>query len=493
VKTLIGLALAALSLALFAAVEQRSAGTELSVELTGARTGDVPAAIADRVERDAEPDAPGLRRTRWRVAYRGDHVREVGATELVGPFQAPGACGGRVVVGQTLLDELAPITAELVARQLAGTSIVGLGAFVRVDGVSLRWARLETHLADAALVAGARAYVRAAATVHFEHATAPVTLVLVPLREGEKLRFRVAVHAELHFANRVLEWLSRKLPTDELATEVAGDELDAALVTTLAPPPPIVLGDGQTLAFTYCDGPFEVEDGAWGALPFAVVFDGAPVHFAAGPRTPPRADTKLALDLDVDALNAMLFELWRTKWLDRRLADAGLDRKFAEDATVARYLSVRVGSPTLALPPVLEPAGDHLRLAADARIAIVDGAVPTITSGPASLATIGRLFGTAELRFPAAVKLAPLELACERGARTLVPCYADLITGLAARSPDFDGALAERLDALVRSIFTGRRLPLGDVPVTLGVRGASVELAPGARGVHVELDAELLK
>jgi hypothetical protein len=487
VKTFIGLALAALSLALFAAVEQRSAGTELAVELTGARTGDVPAAIADRVERDAEPDAPGLRRTRWRVAYRGGHVREVGATELVGPFQAPGACGGRVVVGQKLLDALAPITAELVARQLAGTSILGLGAFVRVDGVSLRWARLETHLADAALVAGARAYVRAAATVHFEHASAPVTIALVPLREGEKLRFRVAVHAELHFANRVLEWLSRKLPTDELATEVAGDELDAALVTTLAPPPPVVLGDGQTLAFAYCDGPFEVEDGAWGALPFAVVFDGAPVHFAAGPRTPPRKDTTLALDLDVDALNAMLFELWRTKWLDRRLADAGLDRKFAEDATVARYLSVRVGSPTLALPPVLEPAGDHLRLAADARIAIVDG------SGPASLATTGRLFGAAELRFPAAVKLSPLELACERGAKTLVPCYADLVAGLAARSPDFDGALAERLDTLVRSIFAGRRLPLGDVPVTLGVRGATVELAPGARGVHVELDAELLK
>jgi hypothetical protein len=483
VRVVVGLLLAIANLALFAALEQRSAGTELAVELHGARTGDVPAAIADRVTVDAEPEAPGLRRTRWRVAYRGDHVREVGATELVGPFQSTGACSGRVVVGQALLDALAPITATLVARQLAGTSIVGLGAFQRVDDVSLRWTRLETHLADASLVAGARAYVRAAATVHFEHAAAPVVIALVPARDGNKLRFRVAVHAELHFANRVLEWLSRKLPTDELATEVAGDELDAALVTTLAPPPPLELGDGQTLAFTYCDGALEVEDGAWGALPFAVVFDGAPVHFAAGPPTTPRAGTTLALDLDVDALNAILFELWRTKWLDRRLADAGLDRRFAEDATVARYLSVRVGSPVLALPPVLEPAGDHLRLTADARIAISDGATRTI----------GRLFGTAELRFPARVTLAPLELACERRASTLVPCYADLVAGLAARSADFDGALADRLDALVRAIFAGRRLALGDVPVALGVRGASVALAAGARGIHVDLDAELVK
>ena len=480
-KAALGIAIVVANLAAFAAIEQHDGeGTELVVDL---RDGSVPAAIAHRVQHDVEPDAPGLRRTRWRVEYRGGHVRAVGATALVGPFQEPGACTGRVVVGQKLLDTLAPITAKLVERELAGTHILGLGSFVRVEGATLRWARLEAHPYDAALVAGARGYVRATATVRFERVAVPITIVLAPIRDGAKLRFRVGVHAELRFANRVIEWLNEKLPTDELASKLAGEELDAMLVTTLAPPPPVELGDGQALRFTYCDGPIEVQDGAWGALPFAVAFDGSPVHFAPGTRVAPRADTTLALDLDVDALDAMLLELWRTRWLDRRLAEAGLDRAFAEDATVAQYLSVRVGSPTLALPPVLEPAGDHLRLAADARIAIRDGDV----------ATTARLFGALELRFPARVQLAPLELACERTPTTLVPCYADLVAGLAARSDELDGVLATRFAELVRQIFAGRRLAVGDVPVALGVRGATLELAPGARGVHVELDAELLQ
>ena len=487
-KAAFGLAIVVANLVAFAAIEQRSQGTELAVELHGARDGTVPAAIADRVHVEAEPDSAGLRRSRWHIEYRGGHAREVGATALVGPFQQAGACSGRVIVGQKLLDALAPIIATLVKRQLAHTEVFGLGAFEGVDGTALRWARVETHAYDAALLGPGRApdgYVRATATVRFERAAVPLTIALVPVGDAAKLRFRVAIHGELRFGNRVLEWLSQKLPVDQLVSEVASDELGSAIVTTLAPPPPLELGDGQALRFTYCDAPIEIHDGAWGALPFAVVFEGgAPVHFAAGPRIAPRADTTLALDLDVDALNAMLFELWRTTWLDRRLADAGLERRFAEDATVAQYLSVRVGAPTLALPPVVEPAGDHLRLAADARIAIRDGD---------AAATIGRVFGALELRFPADVKTSPLELACERTSATLVPCYADLVAGLAARSGDFDGALARQLAGLVRRIFVGQRLAVDDVPVAIAVRGATLALAPGARGVHVELDAELVQ
>jgi hypothetical protein len=465
VKALLGIAIVVANLAAFAAVEQHSEGTELAVDL---RAGTVPAAIANRVHVAKESAGPGLRRTRWSIEYRGGHARQVGATTLVGPVQQAGACSGRVVVGQKLLDALAPITATLVKRELAHTEVFGLGDFQGVDDTTLRWAS---------------GGVRATATVRFERASVPLTIVLVPVRDGATLRFRVSVHGELRFANRVIEWLSEKLPTDELVSQLASQELDAALVTTFAPPPPVELGDGQELRFTYCDGPIEIADGAFGALPFAVAFDGTPVHFDAGPRVPPRADTTLALDLDVDALNAMLAELWRTRWLDRRLAEAGLDKRFAEDATVAQYLSVRVGAPTLALPPVLEPAGDHLRLAADARIAIRDG----------DATTTGRVFGALELRFPASIKTAPLELACERTPTMLVPCYADLVAGLAARSGDFDGALARQFAELVRRIFAGQKLAVGDVPIAIGVRGADLALAPGARGVHVELDAELLQ
>jgi hypothetical protein len=508
----LGIAIVAGNLAAFAVVEGHSAGTELAVELHGARSGTVPAAISSRVAVDAEPSTPGLRRTRWRIDYRGGHVREVGATELVGPVQTPGACTARVVVGQELLDQLAPMVGALVADQLADADVIGLGRFVGVDHPTLRWAQFETHLYDARLLGpeGARdGYVRATATVRFEHAASPITIALIPERSkaGEPLHVRVGVHAELVLENRVLEWLSEKLPVGDIASKLAARELDGAIVTTLVPPPPVELGDGQTLRFVYCDAPIEVRDGRWAALPFGVAFDVhavnivpgvnavnidagantvniAPPHFAAGPRVEPSPDTTVALDLDVDALNAMLFELWRAGWLDRRIAAAGLDRAFARDATVAQYLSVRVGSPALALPPVLEPAGDHLRLSADARVPIRDGDV----------ATPGRVFGSLDLAFArTSVKLAPLELACERTPTTLVPCYADLVTGLAARSADFDGVLAEQFDRLVRQIFADRSLAAGNVPVSLHVRGATSVLEPGARGVHVELDAELLK
>jgi hypothetical protein len=483
-RVAIGLAIVVANVVAFAAIERRSGGTELAVELHGGRNGS--ANIADRVVVAAEPDAPGLRRTRWRVTYRGDHVREVGATALDGPAQTSGDCSARLVVGQALLDRLAPMVGELVTEQLADASIIGIGHFVRVEHPTLRWARFETHLYDAQLLGaeGARdGYVRATATVRFEHAASSIVIALIPDRAEH---FRIAVRADLELQNRVLEWLSEKLPTAEVASKLAARELDGAIATTLEPPPPVDLGDGQTLRFVYCDAPIEVHDGEWAALPFGVAFEAtsiAPPHFAAGPRAAPRAGTMIALDLDVDALDAMLFELWRSGWLDRRIAEAGLDRTFARDATVAQYLSVRVGSPTLALPPVLEPAGDHLRLAADARIAIRDG----------STTTVGRLFGTLALVLPSAVTLAPLELACERTPTTLVPCYADLVAGLAARSGDFDGVLAERFTELVRQIFGDRRLGVGDVPVALHVRGATLALAPDGRGVHVELDADLLK
>jgi hypothetical protein len=132
---------------------------------------------------------------------------------------------------------------------------------------------------------------------------------------------------------------------------------------------------------------------------------------------------------------------------------------------------------------VIEPAGDHLRLAADARLQIRDGA----------LETTGRVFGAVDLRFPATLQLHPLELACEHDSRTLVPCYADLVSGIAGRADELDGALERAFEQLVREIFVGRRLAAGDLPVTIGVNSATLELEPGARGVHVELDAELLK
>ncbi len=96
----IGVAIVAAHALAFVALAGRSAGHELSVVVTAplasprlALAGTVPAALAGRVTETVDDDRPGLRRARWRVAYRGGYVREVGATQLVGPFQEPGGAG----------------------------------------------------------------------------------------------------------------------------------------------------------------------------------------------------------------------------------------------------------------------------------------------------------------------------------------------------------------------------------------------------------------
>ena len=488
-KALIGLAIVAAHAVGFVALAARSGGTELVV--------DAPPLVA----RDGGP--PGLRRVRHSVTYRGGYTREVGATQLVGPFQDPAApaCSGRVVVGQHLLDELAPTMTRTIDRELHGEDIFPVGKYQRVENLSLRWARLEAHFASDLFVGFApNGYVRVSATIVFDRVSVPLVVALVPERAGH---FRIAARAELAFDNAFLQWVSDKLDVDKLATRLARRQIDDVLATTLAPPPPFELPDGQTLRFTYCDAPVEISDGVYGALPFAVAIgrlgNVLPPHLATA-HAPPSATT-LAIDLDVDALDAMLFELWRTGWLDRRLADVGLDRRFNTDPTVEEFLSLRLSPIRLALPPVIE-AGPHdsLRLAADARVAIADG--DTVTTGRVDGALDFRFGGTsvdpagqarpAPLQIgPVGVELGALELSCERPPTSLVPCYGDLVAALRDRGAEFQGALTDALGKLLANVFVDRHLGAPGVPAELVIRGVVPRLVGGA--VHLELDAGLLQ
>ncbi|MEO8550197.1 MAG: hypothetical protein ABI678_09485, partial [Kofleriaceae bacterium] len=482
----------------FVALAGRSAGQDLVVELAAPLSldGKVPVALASRVVETTDGEGAGLRRKRWRVSYRGGFAREVGATQLVGPFQDPDApaCSGRVIVGQQLLDDgIAPAMQKLLDAQLRGEEIFPVGKYRRIDKLTLEWARFETHVYDAALLGAAGAphgYLRASARIVFDRVTVPLVLAAIPEQADTELHFRVHAFAQVEVANGILQWLNSKVDlTSKLATRLANHELDAMLVTALAPPPPFDLDKAQQLAFTFCNEPVEIRDRASGTLPFAVRIGRAPAKIL-----PPRIDKPataaitgpLAIELDVDALNAILYELWRTGWLDRRLAAVGLDRRFNADATVQEYLTVRLSPLRLALPPVISPAGDHLRLAADARVNLDDHGL-----------TVGRVYGALDFRFAhdltSTVKLGALELACERSPTTLVPCYADLVDALATRSADFDGALTTAFVDLLRDIFVDRELATGDLPGVLRIRGVVPTLLPGASGVHLELDAKLIE
>jgi hypothetical protein len=239
-------------------------------------------------------------------------------------------------------------------------------------------------------------------------------------------------------------------------------------------------------------------EGAWAALPFAVEIGRVPADptvlppkHGTGPRAAPSASTSVALDLDLDALNALLFELWRSGFLDRRLAEVGLDRKFNADPTVTEYLTIRISPVRLALPPVVSAGPRGLHLAADARLAIADG----------EARTIGRVWGGLDFTFaphggknlPVSVDLGALELSCERTATTLVPCYADLVGAMRGRGDEFHGALTDAFAKLLADIFVDRRLGATGLPSELVIRSATPSIAKTATNatVHLELDASL--
>ncbi|HEY0254885.1 MAG TPA: hypothetical protein VGC41_25340, partial [Kofleriaceae bacterium] len=227
----------------------------------------------------------------------------------------------------------------------------------------------------------------------------------------------------------------------------------------------------------------------YGALPFAIVLGKAPVPLPELPvsyRGPVALASDVAIDLDLNALNGLLYELWRTGWLDKRIAEVGLDRRFNSDPTVAEFLTVRLSPLVLALPPIIEPGptGDHLRLAADARVTLADGANVT-----------GRVYGAVDFRFAPTLQLnvQPLELACEKTPTTLVPCYADLVGALATRGADFDGALTTAFGELLTNIFVNRDLSTGELPATLRLTSVTPSLLSGARGIHLDLGAKLIE
>ena len=433
-------------------------------------TNGVPSRSA-HVSHDGAP----LVRTRWTVRYRGDFVREVGETELTGPYQRPGACVGRVVLGEQLLDHgIAQALGKQIDAELRGESVFPAGDYERLQGLAVRWAELARHPDDKAMVGDApHGYVRVGATVVFDRVEVPIVVALVP--EGSGAHFRIAARAELSFDNRALQWLSDKIGGDKLASRLARRQIDDVLMTTLAPPPPFELDDHQLLQFTYCDGPIEIADGAYGALPFAVAFQGNVAHVPLALPAPAR--DALSIDLAPDALNALLHELWRTGWLDRRLAEAGLDRLFNSEPTVTQFLSVRIGAPKLALAPVVAPHEDRLRVAADARVAITDE----------GHTTTGRVYGALDAAFPSGVDLGALELTCEQPPATLVPCYGDLVAAMRDRGAAFHGALTEQLRRLVTAIFAERQL--AGLPADVTIHAATPSLVAGA--LHLKLDVSV--
>jgi hypothetical protein len=261
----------------------------------------------------------------------------------------------------------------------------------------------------------------------------------------------------------------------------------------LEPPPPVELPGGRRLVFTYCGAPPTIAHHAYAELPVAVEITGVPGAPLVLPPAlgsvsapPPPADLTLALDLELDGLNALLYELWRTGYLDEQLATAALDQKFNTDPTVAGLLTLRISPLRLALPPVLTAVGDHLHMAGDLAVTIADGG--TLTKG--------RIWSALDFRFSsgakgapkaAAVDLGELELSCEPAPGVLKPCYSDLVDALRARAPDVHDALTGAFTTILSSIFVGQRLSDATLPAELAVTGVTAEAFPTGSNARLRL------
>ena len=490
-STGVGFAVVLAHAAGFVALAARCHGTELAIDTSAADP--VPAGLADRVMlTDDAPPGPGLHRKRWSVMYRGGFERAVGAAEMMGPFQDPAVttCTGRIVVAQKLLDQIAVEMKKQIEAEMAGEGIIGIGDFERVRDISLRWAKLEAHYEDIRAVGEAPdGYVRAVVRLGFSRVDVPVVIALVPNRATTELTFRMVTYAQLDFDNRALQWVSDKLGGDKLATRFARREVDGLLVTALAPPPPFELPGGQTLRFVYCGEPAQIFENVSGALPFAVE-----IHRSGKNILPPKrgkakraiiaSDATLALDLDLDALNAIMYELWRTGFLDQQLAQAGLDRAFNTHPIVQELLTIRMSPVTLAQPPTLAPSSGKLRMSADARVTITD----------ATAKTVGRIWGGLDFTFaasgvaPTAVDLGALELSCERTATILVPCYAELVDTIRGNGAEFHGALTQAFTAILDDLFVERRLGASGLPADLVIQRAVPQVTQSGQNASLHLD-----
>jgi hypothetical protein len=415
------------------------------------------------------------------------------------------------VVGQRLLDDgragpgtLAGAIAAMLEAELRGEGFVGIGDFRRVEGLSLRWAQLASHLEDAFLVgAQVDGYMRITARIVFDRLEVPLVVAAVPEASAAELRFRIAVRADLELGNRVFDWIGRKLGGDTFAARLAKRRIEDALLLAFAPPPPFELPGGPTISFGYCREPLQITEGESGALPFTVVIgkvaaapEVLPPRRGPARRAPLGPTAALAIDLDLDALNALLFELWRSRFLDGQLARAGLDRRFNEDPLVTEFLSIRISPPRLALPPVIAPGPRGLRLSADARVSITDG----------TATTIGHVWGGLDFAFgrqvdePVSVDLGALELSCERAPAALVPCYADLVGAMRDRGADFHGELTKVFAGLISDIFVDRRLGASGIPLAIVIRAATPGMiftppagqGPANASLHLDLDATLV-
>jgi hypothetical protein len=447
------------------------------------------------------PVAPGLHRIEWRAGYRGGVERRVGWSQLTGPYQDPAhpPCGARILFGQRLLDDgaagpgtLAHLVAGLIDRELDGFDRWPVGSYQRVKSLALAWVGPQ---------GGARGHLRVAVDLALSAATIGLTVELAPRIERGELVLEPHTEARVDLDNPVYQWAVDLVHGDQILSRLARRQIAGALDDLLTVPPPLDLGGGRRLELAFCEGrDVEIASGQYAAVWLAARLDqaalaGAARGRAAGPvllpAEPPLATRPLAapiaIELDGNGLNGLLYVLWATGYFEDALAEAGVVDRFHRDPVVADLLSVRVRGPILPLPPTVSAArrpGASYELAIASSFWLADG----------DLLTPAHLFGRAgfELRpriADLALTLGELGLTCEPEPGRLAPCYPELAAALIARAPELHGDLSAWFARVMTELLVGRDLTPPDAPARYRIE--RTDLVPPPAGRHGPLRLEL--
>jgi hypothetical protein len=481
----------------------RSGRSDLRVQLDGdlvSPDGKLPFtahATPARAKFSVEPLGPGLRRAEWDADYGGGFRQRAAVTIETGPFQAGPTCGVTLLVGQRFLDEtLAPLAKIELEHALAGMGHWTIGDFQKVGSLQLRWKAGKTFGSlDVAL------------ELVFERAAIDLHIGVTPVLKSGHLVLFPDVDAGVKLGSKVLRagaWVASKLGVFDKDDEAKGQVLSlvdqiAGSLQSLKLPSIELPGHAGTIPLEFCPtGQIHVEEGAYMAIPLAFDSPGA-IHLASAGGPPPALDAPIAVDVDLDTVNLLLYRLWKGGVVDEALDEQAAQAfNLADD--VQRFLSLRLGKVTVAAPPTVERGTTRLlALAAEAAVDLDDHGAHSA----------GRLFGRMDFDVGAEKGHMKLRLSADDVARDLAqsvvltcepqphvfqPCFATIVeaalTEVRSRRADVHTWLTTQLENVLDQVVTDYAFDLpGDRK--LRVHPRTVTAAPDGQSARLRADLDV--
>ncbi len=531
VCTFAGVALIGVHAAMFPVLGESCKGTSLQVRIKAPSSAEhltlrveIPKAIQKRVKTylNGKPAnlrrasaGPGMHRAEWRVRYKGGFERRVGFTQLVGPFQNldKPACAARLFVGQSFIDDgkASPGTAvamvkKIILKEMKDFSQWPVGKFDKITELRAQWVGMDnkkwsedlhTTITFENLKDLPSGYFGLSAKIRLDDGAVNLKIAILPRIKDKEIDLKAYVNADVTLDNRVYNWVAHRFDIDDRVGSQVQDEMRDAMKDVFTLPPPVPLPGNRKLTFIYCPGgKLRVKDNTHVMIPVALHLDGAhpgvlPVSLGRvnrdenAPRPAP-----LTFEFELEAINAVLYYLWHTNFLDEQLKNHGrIEERFNKNSIVKELLSIRLQNVRLSLPPTATATGNPkvpFQIAAAATMDIRDGKQITKSH---IYSTIGFDFkGSNTRKAVARLTFRDLEVTCEPEPGLLKPCFSDIVEVMRQRSDALHGELTRQFTDTFNKLVLDRYIGNDDSLAGFVTTGAKVSATPMGRSGVIRVD-----